>query len=135
MPKFSNRSKANLATCHSDLQRLFNEVIKFYDCTILCGYRNKEDQNKAYHEGRSTLRYPHSKHNSMPSLAVDVAPYFKDKPHIRWDDSESFYHFIGYVEAVADQLGINIRSGGDWDEDHDFHDQTFFDLVHFELML
>lgn len=133
MPKFGNRSMSNLSTCHSDLQRLFNEVIKEYDCTILCGHRSKEDQDKAVQEGRSKVRWPNGKHNSNPSMAVDVAPWFPTEPHIRWNDSSKFYHFAGYVQAVADQLGINIRWGGDWDSDGELHDQTFFDLPHFEL--
>lgn len=133
MPKFGQQSKDNLATCHPDIQKLFEEVVKNYDCTILCGHRGEEDQNKAYHEGRSKVMYPNSKHNPFPSEAADVAPYFSDAPHIRWDDKEKFYHFAGYVQAVADQLNIKIRWGGNWDSDDELHDQTFFDLPHFEL--
>lgn len=135
MPSFSARSKEKLLTCHPDLQRLFNKVIESRDCTILCGRRGEEEQNEAFRQGHSRLAYPHSKHNATPSLAVDVAPYFELEPHIRWDDTYSFYEFIGYVRAIADELGIRIRSGGDWDNDYDFADQTFFDLPHFELIL
>ena len=133
MPRFGTRSKNNLATCHPDLQRLLNEVIKHYDCSVICGHRTKEDQNKAYHEGRSKIKWPNGKHNSSPSMAVDVVPWFSTKPNIRWNDSKKFYHFAGYVLAVADQLGINLRWGGDWDGDGELHDQTFMDLPHFEL--
>ena len=31
MPKFGSKSKKRLATCHEDLQDLFNEVIKYVD--------------------------------------------------------------------------------------------------------
>ncbi len=41
MPEFSNTSKARLATCHPDIQEVMNEVIKYFDCTILEGYRVK----------------------------------------------------------------------------------------------
>jgi len=133
MPNFGNRSKNNLATAHPDLQRLFNEVIKHYDCAVICGYRNQADQDKAYHEGRSKIKYPNGKHNKQPSQAVDVVPWFSNKPNIRWNDKEKFYHFGGYVMAVADQLGINLRWGGNWDSDDELKDQTFFDLPHFEL--
>lgn len=133
MAKFSRRSKAELSTCVQDLQNLFNEVIKRYDCKVLCGTRGEEEQNKAYREGRSTKEYPNSKHNSYPSMAVDVAPYFVKRPHVRWDDMEKFYHFAGYVQAVADQLGIKIRSGLNWDMDDELHDQTLFDGPHFEI--
>ena len=45
-----------------------------------------------------------------------------------------FYDFGGYVVGAAHRLGVPIRWGGDWDQDHDvFDDQTFQDLVHFEI--
>jgi len=126
--KFSKLSKANLFTAHQMLKKLFDQIIKTYDCSILEGHRNKENQNKAYRRGKSKLKWPRSKHNKRPSLAVDVAPY-----PIDWKDRKRFYHFGGYVKGVADQLKIKIRWGGDWDDDHDFKDQKFNDLVHFEI--
>jgi peptidoglycan L-alanyl-D-glutamate endopeptidase CwlK len=129
MPSFGARSKQNLSSAHPDLQRLFNEVIKHIDCTVLEGHRDKEAQDKAFHEGKSQTKWPNSKHNSKPSMAVDVAPY-----PINWNDRERFYYFAGFVKATAVRMGINIRWGGDWDGDYDFRDQTFFDLPHFELV-
>jgi peptidoglycan L-alanyl-D-glutamate endopeptidase CwlK len=134
MPKFGRRSKAELLTCVQELQNLFNEVVKRYDCAVLCGTRGEEEQNKAYREGRSTKQYPDSKHNLYPSVAVDVVPYFTEKPHIRWEDRDKFYHFAGYVQAVADRMNINLRWGGNWDMDDELHDQTLFDLPHFEIL-
>jgi len=110
------------------LQRLFKEVIKHYDCTVICGHRSQEEQDKAVAEGKSKVRYPYSKHNSFPARAVDVVPY-----PIDWDDREGFYAFGGFVKGVASQKGIKIRWGGDWDSDNDLHDQNFIDLPHFEL--
>ena len=75
MPKFGTKSIERLNTCHPDLIAVFNEVIKYYDCTVTCGYRGEEDQNKAFDEGRSKARYPKGKHNKNPSIAVDVYPY------------------------------------------------------------
>lgn len=133
MANFGKRSRTNLLQAHPDLQKLFNEVIKYYDCAVICGHRNEEDQNKAYNEGRSKLQYPQSKHNKTPSLAVDVVPWFKNKPHIRWEDKEKFYEFGGFVQGVAAALGINIRWGGNWNKNDELHDQTFFDMPHFEI--
>ena len=62
-------------------------------------------------------------------MGIDVAPC-----PIQWNNSKRFYHFAGYVKGVADSLGIKICWGGDWDKDNDFDDQTFNDLVHFELI-
>lgn len=134
MSHFGTRSKNNLEQCDNELQRLFNEVIKYYDCSIICGYRGKEEQDEAYFSGNSDKKFPESKHNIYPSIAVDVVPYFKDRPHIRWHDKESFYHFAGYVKGIASLLNIKIRWGGDWNMNKNLHDQTFFDLPHFELV-
>lgn len=129
MYKFSTKSKKELMSAHPELQRLFKEVIKGYDCTVIQGHRGEEEQNEYFRTGKSRVQFPHGKHNSVPSKAVDVGPY-----PIDWNDEYSFYHFGGYVKGVADQLGINIRWGGDWDGDEDLHDQNFMDLVHFELI-
>lgn len=126
--KFSDSSKAKLETCHPDLQKLFGEVIKNYDCTIICGHRNKAEQNEAFMKGYSKLKYPDSKHNSFPSKAIDVMPY-----PINWNDKSRHLHFAGYVQAVADQLGIKIRWGGNFDGDRNL-DNGFLDRPHFELV-
>lgn len=129
MPRFSNRSKKRLETCDKRLQDVFNEVIKHYDCTILEGHRDKETQNEYKRTGRSKLSYPNSKHNTYPSLAIDVAPY-----PIDWQDHRRFYMFVGFVLGVASQMGVKLRVGADWDGDKEFKDQTFHDLPHFELL-
>ena len=129
MPKFSERSNKALRGCHPDLQRLFKEVVKHFDCVILQGHRGEKLQDEYYRTGKSKLQYPMSKHNSLPSLAVDVAPY-----PINWNDKERFYYFAGYVKGLADQMDIEIRWGGDWDGDTKVSDQTFMDLPHYELL-
>lgn len=134
MPKFSLRSQLKLQTCHVKLQAVFEKVVKKYDCIIICGHRGKFEQDEAYEGGKSKLKFPRSKHNSFPSMAVDVAPYHADKPHIRWDDLGGFYMFAGYVLRVADEMGIKLRYGGDWDGDKKTTDQKFNDLPHFELI-
>lgn len=121
-------------TCHFSLQNLFNEVIRHYNCAVLCGRRDKPEQNRAFREGRSKLLFPQSKHNKDPSQAVDVVPWHAEYPYIRWDDREAFYYFGGLVLGVAAMMKIDVRWGGDWDTDQELHDQTFFDLPHFELI-
>ncbi len=129
MNQFSEKSKAKLYTCHKALQALFNEVIKHYDCTVLAGHRSNEEQAELYKQGKSKKMAGESKHNLTPSMAVDVAPYPVD-----WDDAKRFYHFVGFVKGVASQMGIELRTGADWDNDNDLNDQQFNDLVHFELV-
>jgi len=137
MPKWGVLSAAELAGVHPDLQCIFNEVIKHRDCKVLQhgGFRTKETQDLLYEQGRSKLRWPKSKHNEYPSDAIDVAPWFSLEPHIRWDDKEAFYEFAGFVQGIAAARGIPLRWGGNWDLDDELHDQNFFDLVHFELIL
>lgn len=132
MPEFSQTSLSRLKTCHEKLQILFMHVISHYDCTIVQGHRDEATQNKYYEEGKSKLKWPNSNHNSFPSKAVDAAPYIAGKG-IVWD-KEQCYHFAGFVQGCAAMMGIRIRWGGDWDMDKDIHDQSFDDLVHFELL-
>ncbi len=129
MFRFSVQSLTRLEDCDQKLIYLFMRVIKNRDCSILCGHRGQEEQNQLFKEDKSKLLFPDSKHNQTPSRAVDVAPY-----PIDWDDIIGFYFFGGYVQAVADNMKIPIRWGGDWDGDGDLNDQSFMDLVHFELV-
>ena len=128
---FSEASKMQLATCHPDLQRLFNEVIKYWDCKILEGHRGEKAQHDAFASipQRSKVDWPHGKHNKLPSLAVDVAPC-----PIDWNDIHRIYCFSGFVLGMAVTMGIKIRWGGDWDRDTEVKDNTFNDLVHFEVI-
>lgn len=129
MPSFSARSIKELQTCNPKLQRLFNEVILHYDCTIICGFRGEQAQHEAFRSGRSKLDWPHGKHNRFPSMAVDVMPF-----PIRWNDEKRLRHFIGFVQATAIQMGIKVRSGHDWDNDMDLDEHTFKDGPHWELI-
>ena len=128
MPVFSSTSHSRLQTCHDDLQRLFNEVVKHFDCVVLCGHRGRVLQNEYFTRGKTQVRWPDGKHNQRPSGAVDVAPY-----PVNWKDLNQFYFFGGVVKGIALQLDIQIRWGGDWDSDNQVKDNNFNDLVHFEL--
>jgi len=136
MPQYSIISSNRLRTAHPLLQHLFNEVIKKVDILIACGYRGEEEQNKAYDLGRSKIRYPLGKHNSLPSLAVDIYPY----PY-NWvlpechTNIKKFYYVSGIIKAISWQLEIPVRWGGDWDSDNDLFDQNFYDLPHWQLIL
>jgi len=133
MPSFGRRSKKNLSTAHFDLQLLFTRVVKYFDCSVLCGFRDKESQNEAFHSGRSKVLWPNSKHNSKPSYAIDVAPYYTGEG-VPWDNRERFIIFAGFVLGLAASMDIELRWGGDWDSDRKLNDQSFFDGVHFELV-
>lgn len=130
MPKFSSKSKAKLETCHPLLQKLFNEVIKHEDCTIIEGVRSLETQQEYVRKGVSkTMNSKHLKNDDGYSHAVDVIKY-----PIDWNDAPRNYMFAGFVKGVADSLGINIRMGADWNGNMTAKDQSFHDLPHFELV-
>ena len=128
MPKFGRKSKERLSTCESNLQKVFNEVIKHVDCSVLEGHRDKDRQNKLYEEEKTKVKYPNGRHNRQPSSAVDVTPYPVD-----WKDRERQTLFAGFVIGVACQMGINLRWGGDWDQDFQVVDNRFDAFPHFEL--
>jgi peptidoglycan L-alanyl-D-glutamate endopeptidase CwlK len=122
-----------------------NEVIKHQDCTIVEGHRTKETQDKYYYVDKvTTVKYPKSKHNQNPSRAVDVVPYIKemggaifpqntDSQEVFLRKTGAIYMFLGYVKRVADEMGIRVRMGADWDSDRNLLDQKFHDLPHIEL--
>ena len=128
MAKFGKASKSKLLTCHKDLQTVFNEVIKYVDCSILEGHRSGERQDKLFEEGKTKVKYPNGRHNASPSRAVDVAPY-----PIDWDDRERFHLFAGFVIGIARSMGITLRWGGDWNMNFEVDDNKFDDFPHFEL--
>ncbi len=128
MPHFGKKSKERLATCHEDLQKVFNEVIKVVDCSVLEGHRDERRQEQLFSEGKTKVHYPMGRHNSKPSRAVDVVPYPVD-----WKDRERFHLFSGFVLGVASGMGITLRWGGDWNMNFEVDDNKFDDFPHFEL--
>lgn len=118
--KYGRASMDKLATCHPKLQQLCLEIIKHRDVTILYGHRGEHDQNELFDQGKSKKKYPDSKHNSLPSRAVDMAFY-----PIDWNDLVKWEEFKEFVKDTAKKLNIDIIAGGDW--------KTFKDYPHFQL--
>jgi peptidoglycan L-alanyl-D-glutamate endopeptidase CwlK len=93
---------------------------------VICGFRGEREQNEAYNRGNSKLKWPQSKHNQTPSLAVDIVPY-----PIDWNDERRFRTLGTVVKEIWAQLpeekkeGWSLSWGGDW--------KTFKDFPHFEL--
>lgn len=79
-----------------------------------------EEQNRAFDEGYSQLRYPASRHNSDPSMAVDLIPY-----PTGYNSIKEFYKMATYIMMAANELEIPIQWGGHW--------RNFKDYPHFEL--
>lgn len=129
MAKFGKKSKALLALAHPDLVKVANAAIKITDFSVICSQRDDVQQTYLFNAGLSKVEYPDSRHNKKPAEALDLLPYPVD-----WKDEKRFYLLAGVILAMAKNLGIPIRWGGDWDGDGDTTDQTFMDLGHFELL-
>jgi len=124
MPRFSKKSLRQLDTCDPLLQYLFKEIVKHFDCSVIEGKRSLEDQELLLKEGATkTLESAH-----LTGKAVDVYPYPVD-----FEDRDRWHYFGGYVLGTARQFGIDVIWGGDWDNDTKTKDNTFDDLMHFEL--
>ncbi len=119
--RWSQRSRDRLATCDPDLILLFNEALADPACpsdmSIVCGHRGEAEQNAAYARGASSLKWPRSRHNSVPSMAVDVAPYVAGSISWDWD----YYRpLAAHIKRVWSRLKSEGRVsgslvwGGDW---------------------
>lgn len=128
---FGEKSKRELATCDLRLQIICNRAILARDFSVLKGFRNEKDQNKAFADGFSKVAFPFGDHNKLPSDAIDLAPY-------PWDftnpDMPALYVFAGFILGIAHEHSVALQWGGDWDMDNDLHDQEFFDLYHFAVV-
>lgn len=139
--RYGKRSRARLSGCHPLLIALFSRVVFIADNSIITGHRGQGEQNSHFAAGRSKVRFPFGKHNPIPSEAVDAAPWpivwpdMVNRPQEFTKDFARFAHFAGIVKGVAAEMDIKIRWGGDWDGDGDLNDQSFDDLMHFELVI
>jgi peptidoglycan L-alanyl-D-glutamate endopeptidase CwlK len=133
MPGLGANSQRKLSTCHPDLIRLIERAAQYYEFTVTCGHRGEKEQNVAYDNKRSKVRYPNSRHNRKPSRAVDLAPIRKvitddnrEKWFIDWNDIGEFRRLGMYVEDLAMEMDIKIKWGGRF--------KSFVDMPHFQLI-
>lgn len=136
MPQFGKRSKQRLKGVDARLVNVLNEVVKYFDITVIEGVRSQKRQNELVAQGKSKTKF--SKH--ITGLAVDIAPY-----PIDWKARDDFHYLGGFVLGIATQMGVNVRWGGDWSspsldkdvisgkEKRTTKDNNFDDMVHFEI--
>lgn len=148
--------KPKLSDADVRLQLVFDLLMKHYPYLLLEVKRDPAYQDELFLKGATKLRgsNPSAKHCATPAKAIDAAP--KQLP-AKWGEIDyerlmklrgvefnrainqafkeraKFYHFAGFVMGFAKAHNIDLRWGGDWDNDQDFNDQSFDDLVHFEL--
>lgn len=144
MSNYSKTSLERLSTCHPDLQIIFKEVIKYFDCTIACGFRNQKEQDDAFARGATEVKWPNGNHNKYPSMAVDAYPCPVELNATNQREKNIYIYlmsyFAGQVMAIARQLKVdgkishNLRWGCDWDGDNNIKEHSFLDFPHFELV-
>ena len=109
MYKLSKKSQERLETCDERLITIVRDVCKVMDVTVLCGHRGKEEQEKAFNEGKSRAHFGQSYHNASPSLAVDIAPY-----PINWDVNDARWEIMcNLVLYIANRYGIKVKVSRD----------------------
>lgn len=125
-------SLKELDTCHPKIGRLMREVdrrvskrrVQKFDIKAVCGHRGEVAQEQAFRDGNSDKHWPDSRHNTLPSTALDLTPF----PEL-WSDPELLMLVIGYVLAVADELDIELEVGALWHK----RDRPHIQLTEYEL--
>lgn len=121
---FGKTSKEKLSTCDIKLQQVLELALSYgiVDFSVICGHRTLEEQQDAFKKGNSKIDgiTNKSRHQTIPSQAVDVIPYPCD-----WNDKESFYKLATVIFKASNELGVKLNWGGHW--------KSLQDMPHFEL--
>lgn len=130
MPKFGKKSLERRAMLCKDLRALVDEVIKYYDFSIICSHRGQEEQERAFNAGNSKAHFGQSAHNFFPSFAVDIYPYpvpYKQVKGVKQidDNSPEWEKMICTFKNAAKRLSIKITCGIDF--------KNLVDKPHLEL--
>lgn len=123
-------SQRNLASVNSRLNGVADTVLQIRDHSVIEGHRDEATQNRYFEAGVSKVSFPDSKHNIYPSEAIDIQPYPYNEETLREDLS----YLAGLYIGIAAERGIDLRWGGDWDEDGETADNSFDDLFHLEMV-
>lgn len=128
---WSNKSLQVRATLDPRLQVMVDELLKYMDVSLVQGHRGEAEQNDYFDRGVSQVRWPNGKHNSYPSLAVDMQPY--PYPTNENDLRAALGYMAGLCWLIAERNGFSLRWGGDWNRNGDVTDNGFDDLYHLEI--
>lgn len=128
---FGRRSLTTLGEAHPLLQQVAYAALERgeIDFAVICSYRGRREQERAFREGKTKARFGQSAHNYEPALAIDVMPW----PNGFKANMEE-WKLLGkiFLEEAA-RLGIALRWGGDFNRDGDKTTKDAWDSPHFEL--
>lgn len=128
------KSRERLTGVEPELAAVVKRAIELttQDFMVLEGVRTVARQKQLYAQGRTapgnivtwTMR---SKH--IEGKAVDLVPWPVD-----WNTASKFDAIYTAMMAAADELGVSIRSGMDWDGDGKLRERRESDSPHFEIV-
>ena len=131
---FGAESRFNLESVDKRLVRVLYHALSYglADWSIIKGYRGKVEQDQAYLAGNSHAKWPDSKHNSNPSLAIDFIPF----PFRGWDAKCDFVFVAAVILSAAKTLEVPCKWGGNWNKNNlIMEDKNWeIDLGHIELI-
>jgi peptidoglycan L-alanyl-D-glutamate endopeptidase CwlK len=129
--KLSAKSLQRLEGVHPDLVEVVHEAVRLatdrgMDFGVGEGLRTLARQKELFAAKKSkTLDSRH-----LTGHAVDLWVY---KNGVAVWDIPSYIALSKIVKLAAQERGIPLRWGGDWDGDGDSADERFFDGPHYEL--
>ena len=137
MFKLGKRSQTRITGVQAPLRRVVERAIELtvVDFAVIEGLRTLERQQALYAQGRTTPGKAvtwtmNSRH--LEGAAVDLAPV-DTSGRILWEDIAAFDQIAKAMFAAADELGVSIRWGADFDQDGIRRERGEHDSPHFEL--
>jgi peptidoglycan L-alanyl-D-glutamate endopeptidase CwlK len=146
--QWDDRSCLVLSELRGELAMVIDDARKLstVQFQLVDGARTIEEQRQLFRTGKSKINpdaygqdeivkvAKHVVNKIEPKArAVDIVIRVAGKPALGYDRSHICF-VAGVVMAVGKRRGIAMRWGGNWDGDGEIiTDQTFQDLVHFEL--
>jgi peptidoglycan L-alanyl-D-glutamate endopeptidase CwlK len=131
---FGGASSQRLATTDLRIQHIMEEALRTslidFGIPSYGGMRTAEEQGFLYLDGKSKCDGVFKKSYHQSGKAVDIFPYIGGRANY---DKRYCFFLAGHILATAKRLGYELTWGGDFDGDLDFDDQTFQDLVHYQL--
>lgn len=131
--KLGQRSLSRLKGVDDRLVAVVKRAIALseVDFTVLEGLRTVERQKELF--AKKFTKTLKSKH--IIGHAVDLAVFemVNGQRNVDWSNLTNFRKIRDAMFAAADELGVKIRWGGDWNRNGKSEDEKFYDGPHFEL--
>ena len=134
--KLGTTSMLRLKEVKPILRKVVERAIQIstVDFLVSEGKRTLKRQTELYAQGRTSPGKKvtwtmNSKH--LTGDAVDLVPFVDGKAD--WNDLKKFDEVYKAMMAAAEELGVKLRYGGDWDGDGILREKGETDSPHFEL--